>query len=372
VSAQADEFTGAITVYQAAFGGWGTTGGTSSSAPIWAATLALINASPACTARAVTRRGVGFASPLLYAVASNPGDYGASFNDITTGNNDVYGIDDGLVFPATTGYDPASGLGSPRLTGPGGSAGLAYYLCSLADQPSRPVVAEVSSPEGSIAGGERVAIIGTGFESGGSPDVATIEVGAAQLPPSRFTVRSATTIVATLPPARYARPPLAPSPQDGAGPAEVIVTLKDDESSIPRPDSAFEYVDTSGAKPVPSITGVVPYGGSEAAPGKVTILGSGFTAATSVTFGGIAATSFTVNSPYRITATPAAYSSRTACSPLPSTGVYAGENAAKRHLPGPGQSRKHPRYERDRTHPPAGRRTGRNQLAGRAGGSAWL
>ena len=30
VSAQADEFTGAITVYQAAFGGWSTTGGTSS------------------------------------------------------------------------------------------------------------------------------------------------------------------------------------------------------------------------------------------------------------------------------------------------------------------------------------------------------
>lgn len=327
VSAQGDEFTGAITVYQAAFGGWGTIGGTSSSTPIWAATLALINASPACTARAVTRRGVGFASPLLYAVASNPGDYGASFNDITTGNNDVYGIDDGLVFPATTGYDPASGLGSPRLTGPGGSAGLAYYLCSLAGQPSRPVVAEVSPPEGSIAGGERVAITGTGFESGGSPDVATIEVGAAQLPPSQFTVRSATTIVATLPPARYARPPLAPSPQDGAGPAAVIVTLNNGETSIPGPNSTFEYVDTSGGKTIPAVTGVIPYAGPETKPGPVTILGSGFTGATSVTFGGVAATRFTVNSPNRITATPPAYSSGATCSPLPTTGVFTGENA---------------------------------------------
>ncbi len=327
VSAQGDEFTGAITVYQAAFGGWGTIGGTSSSAPIWAATLALINASPACTARAVTRRGVGFASPLLYAVASNPGDYGASFNDITTGNNDVYGIDNGLVFPATTGYDPASGLGSPRLTGPGGSAGLAYYLCSLAGEPSRPVIAEVSPPEGSIAGGQRVVITGTGFESGGSPDVSTIEVGAAQLPPSRFTVRSATTIVATLPPARYARPPLAPSPQDGAGPATVIVTLNNGETSIPGPNSTFEYVDTSGGKTIPAVTGVIPYGGPETKPGPVTILGSGFTGATSVTFGGVAATRFTVNSRSRITATPPAYSSRATCSPLPTTGVFTGENA---------------------------------------------
>jgi hypothetical protein len=327
VSAQADEFTGAITTYEAAAGGWGTVGGTSSSTPIWAAMLALINASPTCASHAVTRRGVGFASPLLYAVASNPGDYRAAFNDITTGNNDVYGLDDGLVFPATTGYDLASGLGSPRLAGGGGSAGLAYYLCSLAGQPSRPVISNVSPASGSTAGGGRVMITGTGFESGGSSDVAAIEVGAAEIPPSQFSVHSATTISATLPPARDVRPPTAPAPQDGAGPAEVIVTLKDDESSAPGPNSTFEYVDAMAGETVPSITGVIPYAGSASAPGHVTILGSGFTGAASVTFGGVAATSFTVNSANRITATPPAYSSRTACSPLPATGVYAGENA---------------------------------------------
>jgi len=328
VSSQGDEFTGAVTIYQAAFGGWGTIGGTSSSTPIWAAMLALVNASPACAAHPVTRSGVGFASPLLYAVASNPGEYGASFNDITTGNNDVYGIDKGLVFPATTGYDLGSGLGSPRLTGPGGSAGLAYYLCGLAGQASRPVVARLSPASGSTAGGERITITGTGFSAGGSPDVAAIEVGAAQIPPGRFTVRSATSITATLPAARAARPPLSPAPQDGAGPADVIVALRNGETSMPGPASVFEYVDTSAGKTVPSITGVIPYGGSGARPGRVTILGSGFTTAAAVSFGGVAATAVTVNSPYRITATPPPYSARTTCAPLPATGVYAGENAA--------------------------------------------
>jgi hypothetical protein len=121
---------------------------------------------------------------------------------------------------------------------------------------------------------------------------------------------------------------IPPSPQDGAGPADVIVTLKDDQSSMPGPESTFEYVDTNGGQTVPSITGVIPYGGSESAPGPATILGSGFTAATSVTSGGVAAPAFTVNSPYRITATPPAYSAGTACSPLPSRGVFTGENAA--------------------------------------------
>jgi subtilase family serine protease len=141
VSADADEITGAITAYSTEFeappapDGWITLGGTSSSAQIWAAMLADINASPTCKANPATKNGVGFASPLLYAVASNPVAYAASFNDITTGNNDIDGLDDGLLYPATKGYDLASGLGSPQLTGTGGTDGLACYLCGLADAP---------------------------------------------------------------------------------------------------------------------------------------------------------------------------------------------------------------------------------------------
>jgi len=324
VSAQADEFTGAITIYQAAFGGWGTVGGTSSATPIWAATLALVNASPTCA----STHGVGFASPLLYAVASNASAYSASFNDITTGNNDIYGLDNGLVFGAAKGYDLASGLGSPRLTGPGGTAGLAYYLCSYGRATARPVVDGLTPDAGSITGGTSITIAGAGFESGGTPDVASVQVGSARLAMGDFHVVSPTVITAMVPPASEASPPLAPAPQDGAGPADVIVTLTDDQSSLPSPVAVFDYTDTEAGHAVPGVTGVIPYGGSQADPGRVTILGSGFTGATAVTFGGVSATSFTVDSPNRITATPPAYSPGTSCAPLPATGVYEGENAA--------------------------------------------
>jgi len=327
VSAQADEFTGAITIYQAASGGWGTIGGTSSATPIWAAMLALVNASPTCA----STHGVGFASPLLYAVASSPSAYSASFNDITRGNNDIYGLDNGLVFNATKGYDLASGLGSPRLTGPDGSAGLAYYLCSLGGTPTRPVVESVTPDQGGVAGGTHVTIAGSGFESGGAPDVASVQFGSARLTGRDFRVVSPNVMTAAVPPASQASPPLAPSPQDGAGPADVIVTLTGDQSSLPNPESVFEYTGTQAGNPVPSVTGVIPYGGSQADPGPVTILGSDFAGAspiTSVTFGGVRAASWTVDGPNRITATPPPYSPSTNCAPLPAAGVYEGENAA--------------------------------------------
>jgi len=324
VSAQADEFTGAITIYQAAFGGWSTIGGTSSATPIWAAMLALVNASSTCAAN----HGVGFASPELYAVASDPSAYGASFNDITTGDNDIYGLDNGLVFNATKGYDLASGLGSPQLTGSSGTAGLAYYLCSLAAATARPIVDDVTPDEGGVAGGTNVRIIGTGFESSGVPDVASVQVGSARLTASQFRVENSNVLTATMPAASEATPPLAPSPQDGAGPADVIVTLTNNQSSLPGPNAVFEYTDTRSGNMVPSVTGVIPYGGSESDPGPVTILGSGFTGATSVTFGGVSAASWTVDSPNRITATPPAYAPSTRCAPLPGSAVYQGENAA--------------------------------------------
>lgn len=327
VSAQADEFTGAITVYQAASGGWGTVGGTSSATPIWAALFALTNASPTCAANPATQHGVGFVSPLLYGVASDPAEYEASFNDVIAGSNDIYGLDDGLVYPATSGYDLASGLGSPRLTGPGGTAGLAYYLCRSAASASRPLVSSLSPVSGSTAGGERVTITGAGFEIAGRPAVSTIEIGAAQLSQASFTVTSATSITAVLPSASRARPPDAPAPQDGAGPADVSVTLTDAQTSAPGPQATFQYVDTSASDDIPSLTGIVPIGGAETAPPAVTLFGAGFSGATSVSFGGVAAKSFKVKSHDEISAVPPPYSSKTECSPLPSTGVFAGENA---------------------------------------------
>lgn len=333
VSAQADEYTGAPTFYSKAFkeegfaSGWITIGGTSSASPIWAAMLALADASPTCQASPATSSGVGFVSPLLYAIASNPGAYAASFNDITEGNNDVYGLDGGKTYPATPGYDPASGLGSPRLSGPGGSAGLAYYLCSYAAQSSRPAVTGLSPNSGTTAGGESVHVTGTGFESAGASDVAGVQVGAWHAAATGVHVLSATSLTVTLPPALDTLPAGAPAPQDGAGPVDVIVTLEDGQSSAPGPTSTFEYVDTNHTGGLPSVTGLSPSGGSESVPAAVTILGSDFTGASSVSFGGVSATTFKVLSDYEILVTPPPYSSHTACAPLPDTGVYAGENA---------------------------------------------
>jgi hypothetical protein len=332
VSAQADEYTGAITVYSRSFessstpDGWTTIGGTSSAAPLWAAMLALVNASPTCAGNVATRDGVGFASPLLYEVASDAAAYHASFTDVTAGNNDVYGLDDGQVFPATTGYDLASGLGSPQLTAPGGQAGLAFYMCSYGGAANRPVVTKLT-PQVLPAAGGTVQISGSGFGSAGGADVAAIQVGSWRIPADSFTVKSGTLITATFPPAADTVPADSPRPQDGTGPSAVIVLVRSGPSSAPGPDSTIQYVDTAGTAAIPSITGVIAYGGSESAPPDVTILGSGFDGATTVTFGGVAASDFTINSDHTITVTPPAYSARTACAPLPSGGVYSGENA---------------------------------------------
>ena len=75
----------------------------------------MANASPACTAI-----DIGFVNPLLYQLAGT--DYAKYFNDITTGNNDA-NDDNGGLYPATAGYDMATGLGSPIGTA------LAQALC---------------------------------------------------------------------------------------------------------------------------------------------------------------------------------------------------------------------------------------------------
>ena len=109
VTAEADTYTGSVSVYSRSYAhtisktGWTTIGGTSSSTPLWAATLALINASPTCQASSATRAGLGFVAPQLYAVASDPARYRASFHDIRAGNNDVDGVAGGRVFAARKG-----------------------------------------------------------------------------------------------------------------------------------------------------------------------------------------------------------------------------------------------------------------------------
>jgi len=295
VSAAADEFTGGITVFIDQFGGWNTFGGTSSAAPLWAAMLADVNASATCQGNPATQNGVGFVNPLLYSVASNPSAYAASFNDIKVGNNDAYGA--AKLFPATTGYDMASGLGTPQLTQSGGGAGLAFYLCSQASAGTRPTVTNLNPSVGFTSSPTSgVTITGTNFEQNGTPDVANIQVGDVEFPAGAgaFTVTSPTTITADIPPGSSFVS--SNDPTDGAGRAQVTVTLNDGETSAVNVNSWFTFVDDNGSsQPLPAVTGVHAYAGTDAGGNTVDVYGTGFSGATSVTFGGVAASTFTVN-----------------------------------------------------------------------------
>ena len=82
---------------------WTSVGGTSLAAPTWGAVAALTDAS------ILKRHRIGFADPALYEIDAYDSSF---FTDITDGNNDLSG-NNSNEFPATTGYDMASGLGSP-------------------------------------------------------------------------------------------------------------------------------------------------------------------------------------------------------------------------------------------------------------------
>jgi subtilase family serine protease len=84
--------------------GWYVVGGTSASCPQWAALVAI--------ADQIAGHGLGLINPKLYSLATSP-NYGSYFYDVTTGNNEQVGS--GVPgFPATQGWDPVTGLGTPN------------------------------------------------------------------------------------------------------------------------------------------------------------------------------------------------------------------------------------------------------------------
>lgn len=80
--------------------GWIVVGGTSAAAPFWAGSGALINQ----YLQGQNLARAGSANPALYAVY-NVQQAAPVFHDVTSGDN--------LFYPASAGYDMASGLGSP-------------------------------------------------------------------------------------------------------------------------------------------------------------------------------------------------------------------------------------------------------------------
>ncbi|HEX4106879.1 MAG TPA: protease pro-enzyme activation domain-containing protein [Solirubrobacteraceae bacterium] len=159
VAADADPDTGYIIDYD---GSWEAVGGTSGAAPLWAGIAALTES---CVLNSGPTR-LGQLNYALYPLAAT--DDAGAFSDITSGNNDVTGeqLAGGVhQYTARSGYDLASGLGSPRI---GGDDGLVARLCGEAAPASVPTVGGVSPNSATLSGGT-VTIQGTGFY--GAPTV---------------------------------------------------------------------------------------------------------------------------------------------------------------------------------------------------------
>ncbi|GAA2160867.1 hypothetical protein FHX52_3197 [Humibacillus xanthopallidus] len=84
--------------------GWYDVGGTSLSCPEWAGLVAI--------ADQINGGGLGLINPGLYRIGANATRYAADFHDVTLGNNTA---DPSVAgYPATSGWDPVTGLGTPN------------------------------------------------------------------------------------------------------------------------------------------------------------------------------------------------------------------------------------------------------------------
>jgi subtilase family serine protease len=187
VSANADPRSGYVVFENGGAGSeWTSVGGTSASSPLWAAWIAETNDLAAC--RGLT---IGFANPSLYASAG--ASYNANFTDIInpspiTGepNNDAAGVNGGL-YPVTTGYDMATGLGSMTST-------LANSLCASRSPVFTVAVAtpgtqttQVGAPvslqvHGTDSGGAALSYAATGLPAGLTMSAAGLITGTPTTP----------------------------------------------------------------------------------------------------------------------------------------------------------------------------------------------
>jgi len=182
------------------------------------------------------------------------------------------------------GYNPdgqlgnGSNLNSPvpvAIAGLGGVvkiAGGGWHSLSM----GAPVatVTGVSPASGPQQGGASVSITGLNFS-----EATSVQFGASAA--SAFTVNTPTSISATAP--------------AGTGTVDITVSTPSDTSAMSAADR-FTYI------PPPTVTKVKPNKGPAAGGTSSTITGTDFTGATSVSFGALPASSFTVKSPTSITA----------------------------------------------------------------------
>ncbi len=336
-------------------GGWTTVGGTSEAAPVAAASMALVASSAACSGLPSKQGGpdLGFVSPLLYELASDPTSYSQSFNQVTSGNNDIF--HDGKGYNAAPGYNPVTGLGSMLLTNSDGSPALDTDLCRLAvsqatatdktglpQSPNSAIptttggsisISGITPNAGSVRGGEEVTISGNGFS--GSSSGLSVYFGDVK---AKIISSGENQITVITPPSPIYH---SSAPFDGAG--EVTVTVANTvgqglSATVPSVTSVFNYLDLprglkggpidlpiattglSGSKIAalarPVITAIGPSGGKEKGRTRVTIFGNGFTQAggiKTVLFGDRKAVSYRVISDHEVIAVSPAMNGATKC-----------------------------------------------------------
>ncbi len=209
VSADADPYSGYV-IYDNSDsdGGWTDIGGTSAAAPLWAAVAAIIDASAFCTQYDSGAAGVQ-AVPLYEVVAAAVGAgyiwaTGEALTDVTEGNNDYTpsGYTGGL-YPATKGYDMASGLGTPVVSGYADGApsnfdpGLAALMCyALGTKNTSASITSLSPSSGAAKKSHKITITGKGFLTIAGAEVVYIETTKTLV---AATCTSSTKCTATLP-----------------------------------------------------------------------------------------------------------------------------------------------------------------------------
>ncbi|MBV9457469.1 MAG: IPT/TIG domain-containing protein, partial [Bradyrhizobium sp.] len=147
-----------------------------------------------------------------------------------------------------------------------------------------PTVTSVLANSGTTLGSNSVTISGTNFNGATAVAFGSVAVAA-----GKFTILSATTILAT-------------TPAQAAGTVNVTVTTPAGTSAIGTSD---QYTYTSA--PLPTITSISPASGDTAGNTQVTINGTNFVSGGSVTIGGNPTTLFTFVSSTQIKVTTAAH-----------------------------------------------------------------
>ena len=235
VTADGDPNTGYATFCTCgpAPGTWQTVGGTSMGAPLWASVAALADESvPSPPGR------IGLLNPALYQAGclSTP-----PFNDVTSGDNEPEGsapndpprTPGGPYYPATSGYDLASGLGTPV------ASALLPDLVSPVD--ACPVVTGMSASSGPAGGGTVVTLSGANLSGVRAVDFGSAAASALSASGSSVTVTT---------PA---------SPTGGWDTAEVVVRTANDALGLDG-RNVFTFVGPRGYWTVASDGGVFTFG----------------------------------------------------------------------------------------------------------------